>query len=398
LDDLIDRLPPDYAAFKRLQRDRRRFALADDKIWGELAFVEQCFHFRYVNVYEYLQEYSTGRDRKIDLMVAHLVDFDWPLGAKDPHSTTTSLRDQIRIMERISQLTGGRVLCFAPFDPMKEVAYQQGLTPESSFQNVQDAVNYHGFIGAKIYPPMGFAPYGNATLDPVTWNKPWIPAALHRSDLGQLLDDALAKFYSWCVNNGVPIMGHSSTTNGASDDLQNLASAAHWASIPKTFPGIRINLGHFGDNASNGKRQEKEFAGYMDNSDGRFLYADAAYFSEVLSEPAKLKAYLASLLSDFNKPDAPLSQRLMYGTDWEMIVREGRTIKNYLLNFEDIIGALDRPPVGGNGKLSNQFFGANAATFLGLGLNRPNRLRLDRYYGLGPKPAWMTKVDRIPVA
>jgi hypothetical protein len=83
-----------------------------------------------VNVYEYLQKYSTGRTRKIDVMVAHLVDFDWPLGRGD--TTTTSLTDQFRVMDKISQLTGGRVLCFAPFDPFKEVAHKLRLTSESS--------------------------------------------------------------------------------------------------------------------------------------------------------------------------------------------------------------------------------------------------------------------------
>ena len=86
----------------------------------------------------------------------------------------------------------------------------------------------------------------------------------------------------------------------------------------------------------------------------------------------------------------------MYGTDWEMIVREGRTSGDYLTRFETMFAALDPQDLGAKGRLSDQFFGVNAATFLGLGVNEPNRIRLDQYYGLGPKPAWMSKVDRVP--
>jgi hypothetical protein len=61
-----------------------------------------------------------------------------------------------------------------------------------------------------------------------------------------------------------------------------------------------------------------------------------------------------------------------------------------------MFSALDHLQLGANGKLSDRFFGANAATYLGLGINQPNRKRLDQYYALGPKPAWMSKVDRTP--
>ncbi|MBV8747586.1 MAG: hypothetical protein JO134_21365, partial [Xanthobacteraceae bacterium] len=239
IDNFIDALPPDYSQF---QRNRAHLALADPVLSGEFAFVLRNFQYRYVNVYDYLMEYSTGRSRKIDIMVAHLVDFDWPLGGGD--YTTSHLIDQFRVMDKISQITGGRVLCFAPFDPFKEVAYQLGLTTESSLQNVQTAILYHGFVGVKIYPPMGFAPFGNATMPKGFWNQTWLPTSLRGRDLGNLLDQALAELYVWCVKNGVPIMGHSSRTSGPSDAFQDLAGAQYWGPIPDGLAGIRIDYGH----------------------------------------------------------------------------------------------------------------------------------------------------------
>ncbi len=50
------------------------------------------------------------------------------------------------------------------------------------------------------------------------------------------------------------------------------------------------------------------------------------------------------------------------------------------------------------GKLSHRFFGVNAVNFLGLGPNQPARMRLDKYYSLSSKPAWMAKVDKLPPA
>jgi len=392
LDRQIETLPKTYAGFRSRRRDRMRFAASSSITDGDLDFLFRNFQFRYVNVYDYLLEYSTGRARKIDLMVAHLVDFDWPIGGGA--QTATSLSDQIRVMERISQLTGGRVLCFAPFDPMKEVAFQLGLTTESSLQTVQDAILYHGFIGVKLYPPMGFAPFGNATLAPGFWNRPWIPEQLQRGDLGQLMDDALSRLYAWCLSNGVPIMAHSNHSNGPSNAFEDLATARHWQGITG-MDGIRINFGHFGNNRLSGDSQE--FCNYMNTAEGRHVYADAAYFSEILDQPAKLQNFLKTLYRDTkSKDDAALAQRLMYGTDWEMIVRE-RNSGDYLAKFETMFSTLDSYDLGAKGRLSDRFFGVNAAMFLGLGPNQPNRIRLDRYYGLSAKPAWMAKVDRLPV-
>ena len=57
-------------------------------------------------------------------MIAHLVDYDWPIAGG--RETATSIPDQILVMEQICALTAGRVHCFAPFDPMKQVAYELG--------------------------------------------------------------------------------------------------------------------------------------------------------------------------------------------------------------------------------------------------------------------------------
>jgi hypothetical protein len=393
----IDTLPESYAVYSSPSFRRLRTSPESINVGAGIDFIIRNFQFRYVNVHDYLFEYSQGKNRRIDLLVAHLVDFDWPIGNGDP--TPTSLNDQIRVMERISQLSGGRVLCFAPYDPLKEVAYQLGLAPESSLRLVQDAVSYHGFIGVKLYPPMGFAPLENATLRTDFWNQSWIPDALHRSDLGKRLDQALSDLYSWCQVNGVPIMAHTSPTNGPSADFKGLTKAKYWKAVQEAFPGIRVNFGHFGDTdlVNDKARRARHLSDLMNLTTGQFLYADASYLVDVLSGQPQLQTYLTSLLRySAGKGDAALAQRLMYGTDWEMIMLVGRISDQYLKRFETVFDALNQDSsLGADGKLSDRFFGINAAIFLGLGIGQMNRLRLDRYYAIGPKPAWMSKVDKV---
>lgn len=396
----IDALPGSFTRYKRSQR-RNAAGLSPESITvsGGIDFIIRNFQFRYVNVYDYLLEYSQGKKRRIDLLVAHLVDFDWPIG--NGWSTPTNLHDQVIVMEQISRLTSGRVLCFAPFDPMKEVAYTLGVSSSSSLQLVKDAVLNHGFIGVKLYPPMGFAPLGNAALGNNFWNQTWIPPSLHRSDMGTRLDRALSELYSWCQSNGVPIMAHTSPTNGPSKPFEALTEAKYWKKVRSAFAGIRIDFGHFGetDLVSDKGQRARRLCDLMTAGEslGQFLYADSAYFADLLTQPLVLKNQLTSLMRDTaSKGAAALAQRLMYGTDWEMIVVEGSTSEQYLRRFEAMYSELDNDAsLGAKGKLSDRFFGVNASIFLGLTEGQPNRNRLDAYYGLGPKPVWMSKVDNL---
>jgi hypothetical protein len=394
----IHDLPRTYSEYRMAPLRRLRVSPESITVSGGIDFIIRNFQFRYVNVYDYLTNYSQGKARRIDLLIAHLVDFDWPIGGGQP--TPTSLSDQVRVMERISALTGGRVQCFAPYDPMKEVAFSLGLSPVSSLQLVKDAVLNHGFIGVKLYPPMGFAPLDNASFDKTGsfWNQIWIPSALHRSDLGVRLDNALSDLYSWCQTNGVPIMAHTSPTNGPSVSFEGLTKTKYWRKVRDAFSGIRVDFGHFGDSdlVEDKGLRARHLSDLMDQANGQFLYADSAYFADLLSRQPELQTSLASLMQHSKKKGpAALAQRLMYGTDWEMVVLEGPKSDQYLQRFEDVFSALDNQSLGADGKLSDRFFGVNAAIFLGLKTGQPARQRLDQYYGLGSKPAWMSKVDKV---
>ena len=97
------------------------------------------------------------------------------------------------------------------------------------------------------------------------------------------------------------------------------------------------------------------------------------------------------------KGDAALSNRFMYGTDWEMTLTEG-AVKGYLDGFERMLSDLESRPLmrsQGHKDLAQRFFGLNAARWAGLHAGEATRLRLDRFYlANGVKPDWTGKLDR----
>jgi hypothetical protein len=233
--DAIRALPTTYSDYRRSRFLKPR---TEGSIDAVLAFVLQSFQYRYASAFDFLIEYDSRSSRKIDLVICHFLDFDWPLAGGYP--TITSISDQINVMEQISILTGGRVHCYVPFDPMKQVAYRLGYTTECPIALVQRAVNSQGFVGVKIYPPMGFAPIGNARKKASFWHRWWLPAVLQRPDFGCLLDDALCELYAWCKANSIPIMAHTSRSEGVSHDFEALTAAHYWRHVPS---GLRVNFG-----------------------------------------------------------------------------------------------------------------------------------------------------------
>jgi predicted TIM-barrel fold metal-dependent hydrolase len=400
----ITSLPPsekDYRA-TRGARARSKGLRGGIDVEGAIAFVLQQFQFRYVNVSEYLETYSAGRTRKVDLLIAHMVDYDWPIARGRP--TPTSLDQQVDLMADIAVATGGRVHAFAPFDPMREVAYRLGLESRSSLALVRRAVESRGCIGVKLYPPMGFAAFGNSDRQASFWRRNWIRSDLVRDDFGARLDEALADLYRWCLAEDVPIMAHTNISNGPVGAFEALVSPLHWEAARDAFPGLRLNFGHFGDTSPTARDGEPglKLAALMTaapDSPGRNLYADAGYFAESLSRPQALQQTLRRLYRlTAAKDTAPLAQRLMYGTDWLMTLIEGPANESYLARFEEIFSALDRDPsLGARGQLSNRFFGRNAMEFLGLRRREKTRDRLERFYARHgvSAPSWTAKVDDI---
>ena len=364
---------------------------------GAFAFVMRDFQFRYVNVHDYLVEYSSGPRRKIDLMVTTHIDYDWPLGSEQ--DAPSNLTEQVALAARISRLTRGWVHSYVPFCPFKQVAFNRGLTSENPMELVSNAILRQGHIGVKFYPPMGFRPLGNEPLPDSFWNEAPLVGKLKRDLLGRDLDDALRGVYDFCHRHDVPMMAHTSPTNVTVDKFATeIMDPGYWANVIAFRPGLRINFGHFGntDILAEGDINATRLMDLMSagaGTAGERLFADSAFLAEILSNRPGMQTELANLL----RRTPLLGERLMYGTDWEMVVIEGSLTTGYLDDFMAVFDQLAADSsLNPRGDLVNRFFGRNAVEYLGLRKGNATRQRLDAFHRGRPQPGWMAKVDALP--
>ena len=403
-DEMIH-LPDSLHDYKMQQETKANAAQASpaacpaDTITGYIDFVIHHFHYRYVNACEYLTTYSSDSPRKVDLVTACMVDYDyWLNGGK---ATPATLPEQIEVMARVSQATAGRVHGFVPFCPFREAATAGASSDGDALKWVKTAIEKFGFIGIKMYPPMGFAAYGNGSLQDYWQVERGLPSIAYEKDFGLRLDRALDNLYRYCIANGVPIMAHTNQSNGPNDQFEKLAGAEYWTKAITKHPGLRVSFGHFGntDPVNGGIDRPRAFMQLMASADGANAFADSAYFGDILDDRVQLTQLLAALYRESLPNGAnPLRRRLMYGTDWEMILTTGKS-KKYLANFIQTFAQLEQRlgnPVASWAGLSDEFFGKNAARFLGLWKMEPNRVRLERFYKSRNMlvPDWMIKIDK----
>jgi predicted TIM-barrel fold metal-dependent hydrolase len=333
-------------------------------------------------------------------------------------------------MERISILSGGRVHTFAPFDPFREIAYKAGFSGAkwSALEALKHWVTRSGCIGVKIYPPMGFAPYGNCEIDVESWSGlKWICDLKNVPDgkgghatIAERLDDVLGEMYRWCLSVDLPVMAHTDLSNGPSDFFNKLSAAKHWEALRACFGSLRVNFGHLGgfENTRAGdwngssvsaspSVNARDLVGLMSDDSsapgGRF-FADSAYTEKILSDTGQsplLELYKKALSwKGSGQARAVLPDRLMYGSDWSLVMLE-TSMEKYFNDFVSMYARLDASlgiPNDPRGTLTNRFFGENAVDYLGL-RDGSTRKRLTDFYadrgmtfGGDGMPGWMCKL------
>ncbi len=409
---VIEWMPEEYEDYRSATDDERvDIASGLAGVRGVLDFVVQNFQYRYVSAHDYLRTYNRRGERVFDLIVPSMVDYDWPLAGGS--ATGTPLDTQVDVMARIATLTRGRVHALVPYDPMRDVASDLGYAPSSSFALVRDAVEFRGCIGVKIYPTMGFAPFGNASLKQKDgsnfWRRPWLPPWMDRPDLGERLDGAMCRFFEWCIDCDVPVLAHTNLTNGVTEEFESLTDSPHWKRALTAFEPLRISFGHFGgaplpvppeERAMVSYERASSFARLMNEGGlGANAFADSGFFVEAIDKATDLQAAFARLLGETAcKGGASLAHRFTYGTDWEMVLMNGST-GSYLEDFLRIIEAIRPTPCASSASvdrsLTERFFGWNAAAWLGLAAGK-SRERLEAFYQCHgvQTPDWLVKVDR----
>ena len=302
-------------------------------------------------------------DRFVDLYTPLLVD----LGMGLDDTAKVSIREQVELHEKISRLSmldrlpgdGGHVHGFVGFDPRRQLRARETNDIEEPLDVVRSAIADYGFVGIKLYPPMGFKPYGNAA-------EPDVPD-------GEAIDVILGELYEWCVSNDVPLTAHCNDSNYADPAFRQYASPDNWALALQEFPGLRVNLGHFG-----GARTDE-------GSDG-WPWRAAALAAErpnVFADVGNHKIYDERIRTDYfdmleamfeQAATAGMDRRLMFGSDWYMLASHPDH-RNFLADYERHY----RSRFGD--ERAERFLGGNALTFLGFDdpTNANNRRLVARY-------------------
>lgn len=316
----------------------------------------------------------------VDLYTPMLVDLG--MGLYDTPGTT--IRQQVELHEKVSRLsmlgrlpgaTRARLHPFIGFDPRREVQSRRLHEPQTALELVQEAVERYGVVGVKLYPPMGFRPIGNtATLD-------------MSAELAAEVDKALRRLYEWCLREDVPITAHCNISNGAHDSYQDFSHPDSWRAVLDEFPGLRLNLGHFG-----GARAQETDDGWpwkiarmVDDVARRRLFADVG--NHRIDKTDVLDGYVAMLSRMFSADETRAMQsRLMYGSDWLMLAilpKHEQFLETYRTRYHESFGA----------DATEAFIGGNALRFLGFDdpKNRNNQRLRKRYETYAPHrvPNWL---------
>jgi hypothetical protein len=169
--------------------------------------------------------------QRVALFTPLLVDLDFGVGDVAEVST----REQVELHEKISRLSmlglldspsAAHVHPFVSFDPRRELRARLAGDIETPLDVVMGAVERYGFVGIKVYPPMGWRPIGNSVSAGMTDAE-----ALH-------VDDILRELYTWCMREHVPITAHCNQSQYADPSYCDFASPGHWSKVLDEFPEL----------------------------------------------------------------------------------------------------------------------------------------------------------------
>ena len=280
-----------------------------DAAEGFMAFLTCMTSLRARNVHEYIASLHRPADAfGVDVVLDAMVDFDYWLDCppRSPHD------QQIALHAMLADIHGGFLRPLVAYNPWTDIE-QNG----ASLTRVKGACA-KTFVGAKIYPAMGFFPAGNATTS--------VKTSKRRPDLTKL-DDALKAFFAVCADKRIPVLAHGEHRNGRDDAHDAFGGPEGWTRLFERFDQEPkkpvVSIGHFGG-VRPAPAWTRAFAELMNRPSAASLYADLGYWDRLTCAPRpdrdctvardQLKAALAIGVGTGTAAD-----RVMFGTDWYMV-------------------------------------------------------------------------------
>jgi predicted TIM-barrel fold metal-dependent hydrolase len=235
------------------------------------------------------------------------------------------------------------VHAYVAFDPLRQALFRRGHGRFEPMALVRSAITEHGFKGIKLYPPMGFKPWRNASQ---SYPKQVSTFFGGGAKVGRALDAALSDLYDLAVELDAPIMAHGANSNAGGEQYGLRADPHYWIPVWENWPRLRVSLAHFGsfdtfsEGAPAGSRLpgaswEYTFGRYIRDRPTAPVYADLGFYSEVLNaEPAERARIAGTFRAFVDRYDREL-RHVVFGSDWTMLAnqRDSRFYTERLVDF-----------------------------------------------------------------
>ena len=314
---------PNLAQMVRSNPDAVNFLVTQElsipgKVRAYLAFLKTFLRYRYENALTLSALHGQASGRRIGLFTPAMVDFDLWIGSEECSETVpSSISDQVALAARIATHSDQKIRCLAPFNPLRAI-----VDPDY-FPLMEKAAGEFGCLGFKVYPPMGFAPYGNP--DGLVRN-----LSCKKGITGAMVDAAMERFFALCARERIPILAHGSPTNapGGNPVKALLGGPNYWEQAFKKFPtyfkgsdpAVKVCIGHFGGISTKG--HSHGWAGRLAElmKEHECLYVDTSYFEGLLAGGNAANDLMARLRQAMGS--AIVLERTMYGSDWSMLAQE----------------------------------------------------------------------------
>ena len=351
------------------------------------------------------------------LLCPATVDFDFWLGE---YVRTSPMPDQVAVMGALARRkTGPVVHGYVGFDPLRQAYFNSGkFLDYDPLGLVRRAIRDEGFVGVKLYPPMGFKAIGNeadrcqtyhkrivdelaagAPDDPTTAGCNPRPGAGSRT-IGRKLDEAMTALFDLCVAESACVLAHANHTNDSGEGYAKRADPAYWLPVFRTprWRTLRVGLAHFGHFTTQSEAAPSGTVGTEASwewSLGRFIkeagdppvFADVSYLTEIMQKPEhEMSGYVEIFQRWMNEFD-PECRHLMFGTDWTMLAMES----SYEVYTQSVYAFFRDKCRLDRARLDRLYF-RNAARFLGLRAGDAARDRLLTFYAKNNIPA-----SRLPL-
>jgi hypothetical protein len=394
-------------------------------LWQALKWISLFRRYRHVLVDDLTLRHRSAGWNPV-LLTPAMVDFA-RFVREEPASP---LADQAKVWARIAKLPGGpAVHGYMAFCPLRQALHLHSVHarlragPEP-LALIREALTVQGFLGVKLYPPMGFQavdnvgrdlsryPFSDDVLRDRFGDLPLPRLRAAAADLAREIDEALGGLYDLCSELDAPIMAHGGPGNAIKRYYGELSDPWLWRPLfetPRHRP-LRIMLAHYGSFKDPSidpaglttawpdpetpipipRTKEAAILRYLRAAQAQSGVAptvavDMSMFAEAIEAKGPARTRIVSAFGEFVRNGG--EDHIVFGTDWTMLglVKGERGYDAAVRDFLTEAGLTDAQ--------ITKALGGNFIRFAGLARGGASRRRLDAFNASYGQPDRLAALD-----